>query len=130
MLCLADRYYPGYELWRQAQSTGADLLWRGRKNPRLECEKRLPDGSFLSRIYPSTSAQRNRRNGIVVRVIEYTLEGVPGAEPTYRLLTTILAHRQAPAKELAALYPKRWECEAALDELETHLRGAKIVLRS
>jgi len=130
MLCLADRYYPGYELWRQAQSTGADLLWRGRKNLRLECEKRLPDGSFLSRIYQSTSDQRNRRNGIVVRVIEYTLEGVPDAEPIYRLLTTILDHRQAPAKELASLYPERWEYETALDELKTHLRGAKIVLRS
>ncbi len=130
MLCLADRYYPGYELWRQAQSTGADLLWRGRKNLRLECEKRLPDGSFLSRIYQSTSDQRNRRNGTIVRVIEYTLEGVPDAEPIYRLLTTILDHRQAPAKALASLYPERWEYETVLDELKTHLRGAKIVLRS
>lgn len=130
MLCLADRCYPGYELWRQAQSTGADLLWRGRKNLRLECGKRLPDGSFLSRIYQSASDQRNRRNGIVVRVIEYTLEGVPDAAPIYRLLTTILDHRQAPAKELASLYPERWGCETALDELKTHLRGAKIVLRS
>jgi hypothetical protein len=130
MLCLADRYYLGYELWRQAQSTGADLLWRGRKNLRLECEKRLPDGSFLSRIYKSTSDQRNRRHGIVVRVIEYMLEGVPDAEPIYRLLTTILDHRQAPANELASLYPERWEYETALDELKTHLRGAKIVLRS
>ncbi len=130
MLCLADRYYLGYELWRQAQSTGADLLWRGRKNLRLECEKRLPDGSFLSRIYQSTSDQRNRRHGIVVRVIEYMLEGVPDAEPIYRLLTTILDHRQAPANELASLYPERWEYETALDELKTHLRGAQIVLRS
>ena len=130
ILCLADRYYPGYELWRQAQDTGADLLWRGRKNLRLECEKRLPDGSFLSRIYKSTSDQRNRRNGIVVRVIEYTLEGVADAEPIYRLLTTILDDRPAPAKELASLYPERWEYETVLDELKTHLRGAKIVLRS
>ena len=130
MLCLADRYYPGYELWRQAQQTGADLLWRGRKNLRLECEKRLPDGSFLSRIYASTSDSRNRRNGIVVRVIEYRLQDVPDAEPFYRLLTTILDHRQAPAQELAALYHERWEIETALDELKTHLRGSKIVLRS
>jgi hypothetical protein len=130
MLCLADRYYPGDELWRQAQSTGADLLWRGRKNLRLEGEQRLPDGSFLSRIYQSTSDQRNRRHGIVVRVMEYTLEGVPDAEPMYRLLTTILDPRQAPAQDLASLYPERWEDETALDELKTHLRGAKIVLRS
>ena len=69
-------------------------------------------------------------NGVVVRVIEYRLEGVEGAEPLYRLLTTILDPEQAPAEELAALYPERWEIETALDELKTHLRGARIVLRS
>jgi len=63
-------------------------------------------------------------------VIEYTLEGVTGAEPIYRLLTSILHPDQAAAKELAALYHERWEIETALDELKTHLRGSKIVLRS
>jgi IS4 transposase len=65
-----------------------------------------------------------------VRVIEYQLKGVPGAEPIYRLLTTILDPDKAPAQELAALYHERWEIETAFDELKTHLRGAKIVLRS
>jgi hypothetical protein len=32
--------------------------------------------------------------------------------------------------ELAALYHERWEIETAFDELKTHLRGARIVLRS
>ena len=130
MLCLADRYYLGYELWRKARNTGADLLWRVRKNVRLDIEKRLPDGSYLSRIYRSTADRVRQRKGIVVRVMEYRLEGIPGAEPLYRLLTTILDHRQAPAKELAALYHERWEIETTLDELKTHLRGARIVLRS
>jgi hypothetical protein len=130
MLCLADRYYLGYELWRKARNTGADLLWRVRKNVRLDIEKRLPDGSYLSRIYRSTADRVRQRNGMVVRVIEYRLEGIPGAEPLYRLVTTILDHRQAPAKELAALYHERWEIETTLDELKTHLRGARIVLRS
>ena len=70
-----------------------------------------------------------RGNGVAVPVIEYRLEGVEGAEPLYRLLTMILDPRQAPAEELAALYPQRWEIETALDELKTHLRGARIVLR-
>ncbi|MEK9134086.1 MAG: IS4 family transposase [Pseudomonadota bacterium] len=130
MLCLADRYYLGYELWRKARNTGADLLWRVRKNVRLDIEKRLPDGSYLSRIYRSTADRVRQRKGIVVRVMEYRLEGIPGAEPLYRLVTTILDHRQAPAKELAALYHERWEIETTLDELKTHLRGARIVLRS
>ena len=130
MLCMADRFFPGYKLWRMAAKTGADLLWRVRQNARLEVEKRLPDGSYLSRIYASAKNRRKKRNGIVVRVIEYRLKDVADAEPMYRLTTTILDHEKAPAKELAALYHERWEIETTLDELKTHLRGAQIVLRS
>ena len=130
MLCLADRFFPAYDLWQKAAPTGADLLWRVRKNARLEVDQRLPDGSYLSRIYKSTSDRRKARKAVVVRVIEYRLKDVPGAEPIYRLITTILDPKLAPAKELAALYHERWEIETALDELKTHLRGAQIVLRS
>jgi hypothetical protein len=130
MLCLADRGFFGFGMWKQAAATGADLLWRARKNILLPGEKRLPDGSCLSRIYPSQQDQRRGRNGVVVRVIEYRLEGVEGTEPLYRLATTILDHELAPATELAALYHERWEIETAFDELKTHLRGAHIILRS
>jgi hypothetical protein len=130
MLCLADRLFYGFALWTRACDTGADLLWRVKKNLRLPCEARLPDGSYLSRIYPTPKDQRQGRHGVVVRVVEYTLDGVPGAEPLYRLLTTLLDPAAAPAAELAALYHERWEIETALDELKTHLRGARIVLRS
>lgn len=130
MLCLADRNFFGFDLWKKARATGADLLWRVKKNLRLRCEKRLPDGSYLSTIYRSDKDRRQRSNGIQVRVIEYTLEGVADAEPIYRLVTSILNPGQAPAQELAALYHERWEIETALDELKTHLRGSKIVLRS
>jgi hypothetical protein len=130
MLCLADRGIFSYELWNQARATGADLLWRIKKNMLLPCEKRLPDGSYLSRIYPSQKDRRRSTNGVVVRVIAYRLEGVAGAEPIYRLVTTILDPEKAPAAELAALYHERWEIETALDELKTHLRGSRIVLRS
>jgi len=130
MLCLADRYFFSFELWQQARATGSELLWRIRKNLQLACEQRLPDGSYLSRIYPSQEDRRRNTNGMVVRVIEYRLEGVAGAEPIYRLVTTILDPDKAPALDLAALYHERWEIETALDELKTHLRGARIVLRS
>jgi Insertion element 4 transposase N-terminal/Transposase DDE domain len=130
MLCLADRFFPSYPLWQAAAQSGADLLWRTRQNARLEVDRRLPDGSYLSRIYASTSDRRNERKAIVVRAIDYRLKDVPEAEPVYRLMTTILDPKQAPAKELAALYHERWEIETAWDELKTHLRGAQIVLRS
>ena len=129
MLCLADRNFFGYELWLKAHNTRADLLWRIRKNLVLPCRKRLTDGSYLSCIYPSGKDRRHDTRGVVVRVIEYRLEDVPGSKEIYRLLTTILNPEAAPAQELAALYCERWEIETALDELKTHLRGSRIQSR-
>ena len=130
MLCLADRNFFGFALWVQARSTKAELLWRIKINARLPREQPLADGSYLSRIYRSDSDRRHQRNGVSVRVIEYRLQGVTEAEPIYRLVTSLLDPAPAPAAELAALYHERWEIETALAELKTHLRGAKIVLRS
>jgi hypothetical protein len=130
MLCLADRGFFGFALWAQAAATGADLLWRVRKDILLPCEERLPDGSYLSRIYPTQPDQKRGTRGLVVRVIEYRLEGIEGAEPVYRLATSVLEHEKVPAPELAALYHDRWEIETALDELKTHLRGSRMILRS
>lgn len=130
MLCLADRGFFGYPMWRQALDTQAALLWRIKKNAVLPCDQRLADDSYLSRIFATEKDRRRQTGALVVRVIEYRLEGVADAEPIYRLLTNVLEPQQAPAHELAALYHQRWEIETALDELKTHLRGAKIVLRS
>jgi len=130
MLCLNDRYFYGFPLWSKAAATGADLLWRVKKNLLLPCHRRLADGSYLSQVYASDRDRRRDHNGLVVRVIEYELPGVPGAEPLYRLITTILDPQIAPARELAALYHERWEIETAFDELKTHLRGSQIILRS
>ena len=130
MLCLADRGFFGFEMWQQGLATQAQLLWRVKHNSRLPCDKRLADGSHLSRIYPCDKDRRHQTHGRSVRVIEYHLHGVAGAEPSYRLVTNMLDPAQAPAHELAALYHERWEIETALDELKTHLRGANIILRS
>ena len=130
MLCLADRQFFGHALWQAAAATGADLLWRVRRNLRLPREVQLADGSYLTTIYPGEKDRRHKAEGVQVRVVEYRLEGVADAEPLYRLVTTILDPAAAPAAELAALYHERWEIEGALDELKTHLRGARMVLRS
>ena len=98
--------------------------------PILRPDRNLPDGSFLSRIYPSTADRRWDQDAIVERLIDYHLDNLPGAEAVYRLITTVLVHTQASAEELAALYHQPWEIETAFDELKTHLRWAQIVLRS
>jgi hypothetical protein len=129
MLCLADRGFVSYALWRAARATGADLMWRVRSNQVLPCRRRLPDGSYLSHIrVPAQPGQEAVR--IVVRVIEYRLEGVPDAEPLYRLITSLLKPAEAPAAELAALYHERWEQEGAFAELKVTLPGQQLMLRS
>ena len=136
MLCLADRGFRGYLHWKAARDTGAQLLWRGAANQQLPVITPLPDGSYLSAIYPDIKSRRKRNSEIVVRVIEYCLPGLTDEAATadqtqrYRLLTTLLDPDQAPALELAALYHERWEVEAVFDELKTHLVQRRRTLRS
>jgi hypothetical protein len=127
MLVLADRGLFSFALWDKAMATGADLLWRTKSNHVLEVTKRLADGSFHSVLYASQKDRRHKADGVKVRVVEYTLGD---DDTTYRLLTTILEVKTASAAELAALYKERWEIESAFDELKTHQRSARVVLRS
>ena len=129
-LCLADRAFVGFALWQKTTATGADLLWRVRKNQILPCCELLPDGSYLSRLYASPKHRRHDQGGIVVRVLNYRLEGVPDAEPLYRLITTLLEPAAAPAAELAARDHERWESEGAFAELKVSLPGQRLMLRS
>ena len=130
MLCLADRNFFGCKMRTLAASSGAELAWRLRKNQVLPCERRLRDGSYPSTVQASQRERRQAAGGVPVRVVECRLEGVEGAEPLYRLATRVLDPERAPARELAALSHERWEIETAFDELKTHLRGRRIVLRS
>jgi hypothetical protein len=129
---MADRGVYSFKRFQAARQTGAHLLWRARTDLVLPREQSLSDGSFLTRIYPSQTDQRAGRDGVEVRVIEYGLDdpGRPQAQDRYRLLTSILEADAAPAGELAAVYGERWELEGALDELKTHQRGPRVVLRS
>ena len=127
-LLLEDRGFVGYDWWRRVSATRAAILCRGRKNMTFPCRKRLSDGSFLSELRPPKG---DPGEPIPVRVIEYALPGVPGAEPRYRVITSILDPQAAPAVELATLYHERWEAETLFDEFKTHLRGgSRVLLRS
>ena len=106
------------------------MVWRIKKSMVLPREKDLPDGSYLSRVYESQNDQKQKRNGVVVRVVDYELRGLAEAESVYRLITTILDWELAPAAEMAALYRERWNVETAFDEVKTHLRAGKLTLRS
>jgi hypothetical protein len=131
MLVLADRNFYSFGLWNEARATGADLLWRTKANLILPVDERLGDGSYLSHLHEVVNFHR-RPTDVVVRVVDYGLKdpGRPQAEDRYRLLTTILDPLAAPAVELAGVYAQRWEFESVLDELKTHQRGPRVVLRS
>jgi hypothetical protein len=133
MLLLADRNFPGYELWGMVAGTGADLLWRIKGNQVFMMVKALPDGSFLS-VMP-TPAENVRYGqaraagrilpglpqGHPVRIIEYAIT-ITSADGTtriesFRLVTSLLDHNRAPAAKLAALYHQRWENEMVFSQL-------------
>ena len=129
MLCLADRGFYGFNAWQAAAGTGADLLWRMRSTQRLDPFQVLADGSYLSKVYEVSNCKR-RGEGVVVRVIEYRIHDGRDNDRTYRLITTILDPAVLSATQCAMTYSERWEIENCLDELKTHQRGPRTVLRS
>ncbi|MEU2794775.1 IS4 family transposase [Streptomyces sp. NPDC007100] len=116
-LVLADRKFLGVPLWRAFTATGADLLWRVPGNRVLPVDKRLPDGSWLSRIHACTDP--GHQDPLTVRVVAYQLAGTGRAAVDYRLVTSLLDARRHPARRLAALYRERWEAEEVFAELKT-----------
>jgi Transposase DDE domain len=127
MLLLADRGFYSYGLWRKAIDTGADILWRAKTGSRPEHVQTLEDDSWLALIRPGG---HEKAEPITVRVIDYTIDDGRQNSQSYRLFTTILDPGQASATDLAAAYVQRWEIELAFDELKTHQRGPRTVLRS
>jgi hypothetical protein len=131
MLLLEDRGFPSFKNVKLVRQRNAQLLARLKKGPIFKPTEILEDGSYLSKIYPSSGHRERDRDGIVVRVIEYTLQDSGHADDgkVHRLLTTLLDAKEHPAEELIVLYHERWEEELAIDELKTHLKE-KVVLRS
>jgi hypothetical protein len=129
MLVLADRGFCGFPLWSRAAATGADLLWRANSNMKPRYVETLSDGSWLAELRPSGHAGRHG-DPLIIRVIDYRIDDGRDNDETYRLFTTILDHRDVSAEELAVAYAQRWEIENTFDELKTHQRGPRTVLRS
>jgi hypothetical protein len=153
MLLLADRGFYGWALWNAAAGTGAHLLWRVQSGLHLPCVRELPDGSWLTRIDdPAAVRRRTRKNGerrrrgsrlppdagplrgaLTARVVQFTVtvacdDGTVRTEQ-YRMITTLLDHRAAPARDLAEGYARRWAAEIAFLHLKRTVRGPRRPLR-
>lgn len=131
MLLLWDRNFLSYQRVKAVVGTGAHLLARITNWPVFEPIHRLSDGSFLAKIYRNPRDRKHDRDGIVVRIIEYTLDDPqgPGKPQMHRLLTTLLDEKLDPAVTLIELYHQRWEEELSIDEIKTH-EMERPVLRS
>ena len=101
---------------------------------RLPRRRRLCDGSILLWVPPSRkgSACYPLTTGLWVRIISYQLTDERLGEPgkVYRLVTTLLNPVTAPALSLVELYHERWEIELVMDEIKTHERQQRKLLRS
>jgi len=122
MLLLLDRGFFSYELWRQLHSMGVKLLVRVVKNLILRPIRYLPDGSYLAKVYKNAYDRDKNRDGVLVRVIRYTLDDPQrvGHGEAHVLLTNLLDEAHHPAEELIILYHERWEQELVYDEQKTH----------
>lgn len=122
MVLLADREFFGYRLWQAFRKRGCELLWRGKSSFVLEPIEVLSDDSYLAKVYPSPRDRQRDRNGIVVRVIKYTLDDPQrvGHQEEHVLLTSLQDAEAFPAVELILGYHQRWEAELMYDEQKTH----------
>ena len=98
----------------------------------LSRQRRLADGSVLAWVNPSSRVKYPMKKGMWVRIISYRLtdERLGEVGTVYRLATTLLNPRVAPADVLLELYHERWEVELVIDEIKTHERAQRKVLRS
>ena len=131
MLLLQDRGFASFDLVRLVMAQKAQLLARWKINRILEPIKVLADGSYLACLYENEKDRRKKANGIMVRVIEYTLDekARAGHMEKHRLITTLLDEHEHAAQTLVELYHVRWEQELAIDECKTH-QLERPVLRS
>jgi hypothetical protein len=132
LLLVWDRGFFSYDLIRRLLSTGVPLLAGVQTRLRRTPLRRLADGSCLAKLYPAAAARWRDRDGLVVRVIEYTHDDPnrPGCGQRHRRIPDVLNPADLPAAEAARVYPQRWEEELALDEIKTHLSGREVPIRS
>jgi hypothetical protein len=118
MIVLADRNFAAHKLIAAIAERGADFLIRAKNGRRLPVCRRLPDGSYVSRIGP-----------VEVRVILATLTVTTSAgrhSDVYTLLSTVL-DPNCHAEEIITLYHERWEIETSFLELKSTILGGRVL---
>jgi hypothetical protein len=122
MLLLLDKGFFSYELWRELDARGVKVLARVTTQMVLRPIHELPDGSYLAKLYKGDYNRKKDRDGVVVRVIRYTLDDPQrvGHGEEHVLITNLLDDALYPSIDLIILYHERWEHETTFDEQKTH----------
>jgi hypothetical protein len=147
MVNLADRGFFSMRRWIRFSGTGAHLAWRIRntaKSVPLKTVRTLPDGSELVILHESDDMRTRRRNqagdpraerlpDTAARLVTFTVTTRTRSGRTkttaMRVLTTLLDHQACPARDIAALYARRWQIEIAFLHLKKTVRGPRRPLR-
>jgi hypothetical protein len=132
MFLLHDAQFTGLRFWHGVRARGAQVMGPLPSHHLPTYLRQLSDGSYLAVYTPSSQQAREGIKPLLVRVIEYRITDARLGEPEqrYRLATTWLNPRTAPALDLIACYHERWEVEVVIDEIKTHQRLQQPVLRS
>ncbi len=120
-LLMLDAGFYSFELWKSL-CFQHNLLFRVQKSMVFKPIQVFDDGSYLANVYHSNWYRENDSGGILVRVIEYTLDDPQrtGHQEKHVLLTNLLEAELFPAEELICEYHERWEHEQVFDEQKTH----------
>jgi len=124
MLLMWDSGFHSYEMVRLAKQNGVYFLGRVPCSVILDPIESFGDGSYSAKIYPTPSDRDKDENGILIRVVEYTIDDPrrKGHGENHRLITSLMDPVKHPARTLAIEYHQRWEIEIAIDEIDTHQR--------
>jgi hypothetical protein len=110
------------------QKTQSHFLARVKRNLKVTIEQVLEDGSALVCVKLAAYKKGNRKASIVkMREIAGRVQRPNGKWVTVRLWTDLLDSGQYPARELLALYARRWEIEIGTGELKANVRGAQLL---
>ena len=120
-LLMEDRGFFSFDNWKSLYLKHK-LLVRVSKSMVFQPIEIFPDGCYLAKIYKNSWNRENDRHGIVVRIVEYTLDDPQrtGHDEVHRLMTNLMDADEFPAMELIMEYHDRWEEEMVYDEQKTH----------
>lgn len=129
-LVLMDRGLSYFEQVEAVVQQHSEVLARVKLSRALPVEQVLPDGSYLSHIYPSYNASRRQEGGIAVRVINYSHDDPQRAScgELSCLITTVLDPELLGATEAVLLFGRRWDEESVLDEVKTEMQQSQAPL--